>query len=336
MSAAGSLTGKFPAMTILDVKLKPVYALVGTDAFLQLQKLAELAAQLPQDAQKLDVDGEKAELADVLDELRSFAMFGGGTKIVSVRNADAFISRFREAMENYVANPSSSGVLVLRLSSLNKTHRIAKLLARHGEICPCEPPADAELPAWIIQRGTSEHHVAVTQAAARRLADLIGADLGRIDSELAKLALQVDGGRIDLPDIGRTVAFQREQEMWDLTNAMAAGQTAEALRRWRQLIQIDPSTEFRAVTWIGIWLEDVRKVLSAKRAGQNPQNALPRYKYRDPKLRMDFVRTAEAMGDAGVARALHLLTEIDRQSKSGVGDAASNVERFILSLALAV
>src|SRR5690606_36489745 len=124
-----------------------------------------------------------------------------------------------------------------------------------------------------------------------------------------------------------------EQAMWDLTNAMAAGQTTEALRRWRNLVQLDPDTQFRAVTWIGLWLEDVRKVLAAQRAGQNPQGVLPTYKYRDPRLRSEFVRTAQAMGDRGAARAMHLLTEIDKQSKSGLGDAAANVERFILTLA---
>jgi DNA polymerase III subunit delta len=332
MNRAGSLTANFSAKRIVDVKLKPVYALVGSDGFLQLQKLAEITSKLPPDAQKLDVDGEKAELADVLDELRSFAMFGGETKIVVVRNADDFLTRFREALENYVENPSTSGILVLRLSSLPGNQRIAKLIAKHGEVCKCEPPGQHELPGWIMQRGKNEHKVTVTLAAANLLADLIGDDLGRIDNELAKLALMVEGGKIDVPDIGRTVSFQREQEMWDLTNAMAVGQTTEALKRWRQLIQLDPSTEFRAVTWIGMWLEDVRKVLGAKRSGQNPQNVLPKFKYRDPKMRIEFVKTAETLGEAGVARALHLLTEVDKQSKSGVGEAATNVERFILSV----
>src|SRR5215216_3638960 len=85
---------------------KPVYALVGSDAFLQLQKLGEVLKQLPADAQRTDVDGERAELAAVLDDLRSFAMFGGG-KVVVVRSAEAFISRFREQLEEYCACPSS-------------------------------------------------------------------------------------------------------------------------------------------------------------------------------------------------------------------------------------
>ncbi len=62
--------------------LKPVYAFVGSDSFLQMQRLSELLKLLPADVQRLDFDGERAELADVLDELRSFSMFGNGKLVV--------------------------------------------------------------------------------------------------------------------------------------------------------------------------------------------------------------------------------------------------------------
>jgi hypothetical protein len=42
------------------------------------------------------------------------------------------------------------------------------------------------------------------------------------------------------------------------------------------------------------------------------------------------------MGPSGLARTLDLLTEIEKQSKSGIGNAADNVERFILALAPAI
>ena len=106
----------------------PVYALVGSDSFLQLEALSRLLKDLPPDAQRVDADGERAELSDVLDELRSFAMFGGG-KCVVVRTADAFITRFREQLEDYVASPSDSSTLVLRLPSLPSNQRIYKAIS---------------------------------------------------------------------------------------------------------------------------------------------------------------------------------------------------------------
>jgi DNA polymerase-3 subunit delta len=119
--------------------LKNVYALVGTDLFLQLDALAELLRAAPPDVQRIDLDGETAELADVLDELRSFAMFSS-RKIVVVRDADEFVSRFRGSLEDYVAKPSSESTLVLRLESLPATQRIHKAIAAKGQIHNCNTP----------------------------------------------------------------------------------------------------------------------------------------------------------------------------------------------------
>jgi DNA polymerase III delta subunit len=301
---------------------KPVYALVGSDSFLQLQRLAAILKQLPADAQRVDVDGERAELADVLDELRSFAMFGG-TKLVVVRDADAFLTRFREPLEDYVASPSDSGTLVLRLNTLPANQRIYKGIAKTGQIEDCNTPKDVV--RWVVDHGRAAHGITLGADAARLLADLVGDDLGRLDGELAKLALHTDDGKVSPELVSSSVAFQREQEMYDMTNELAAGNAVGALRRWRQLIQLDSSAEFRAVTWLGMWLEDVGVVV---RGGQTGKLSW-KYKNRLPQ----FIRAAQAIGRAGHARALDLLAEVDHHSKSGVGDAASNVERFILELA---
>src|SRR6202000_3291593 len=116
-----------------------------------------------------------------------------------------------------------------------------------------------DLAKWAIDRAKNEHQVTLSFDGAKMLADLIGDDLGRMDNELAKLALASKDGKIGPQDIGTSVAFQREQQMSELTNALAAGRPAEAMKRWRQLIQTDPSAEFRAVTWLAIWLTNVRK-----------------------------------------------------------------------------
>ena len=300
----------------------PVYALVGPDPFLQLLKLAEILRDHPKDAQRIDADGERAELADVLDELRSFAMFGG-RKVVVVRDADAFLTRFREPLEEYVAAPSDNATLVLRLPSLPKTQRIAKAIDKVGRIENCDPPRD--LARWASDRARSAHKITLEPDAARLLVELVGEDLGRLDNELAKLAIDADetGGKVGPQKVADSVAFQREQEVKEMTVALATGEVTEALRRWRQLVQLDSSAEFRAVTWLGMWLEDVRAAL---RGGAGKLS----WKYKDRFNQ--FMRVSQRMGDAGAGRALDLLAEVDHQSKSGVGDAAGNVERFILQV----
>jgi DNA polymerase-3 subunit delta len=310
---------------------KPVYALVGTDALMQQEALAGIVRQFGGETQRVDVDGESAELADVLDELRSFAMFAAA-KVVAVRNADEFVSRFREQLEDYVAGPSDSATLVLRLNSLPANQRIYKAIAKTGEIIPCQPPKD--LKGWIVARCKNVHGLAISVEAAALLADLIGDDLGRIDNELAKLALGSAGGRIGAEEIGQSVAFQREREMWDLTNALAGGEPAEAMRRWRQLVQGDSSAEFRAVAWLCIWLENVGKALTMLEQGENAFTIGQALRIWPRDVQQKFVNSVKTLGDRGRKRAVDLLAELDYQTKTGVGDAAENVERFLLSMAV--
>jgi DNA polymerase-3 subunit delta len=313
-----------------SVALKPAYALIGDDSFLQVQKLGEIIASAPKDAQRIDIDGERAELVDVLDELRSFAMFGG-SKIVVVRSADDFISKFREQLEDYLDKPSDSATLILRVDSLPSNTRVYKLIQKHGVIEKCEPPKERELPAWITARAKSDHKITLSSEAASLLADRIGADLGRLDNELAKLAVSVENKKVEANDVAKSVSFQREQQMWDLTNALAAGNIKDALMRWRQLLSSDTSSEFRAVTWISIWLENVRKALAMKKSGMNENaiaNALRIFPF---DARPAFFKTTNSMGETRVAKAIDELTLLDRKSKSGLGEARDLVERFILS-----
>lgn len=302
---------------------KTIYALVGSENFLQLENLATIRKTL-KGAQELEFDGERASLTDVLDELRSFSMFASA-KLVVVRNADAFITRHRDGLEEYISHPADSGTLVLRCESLPKNQRIYKLIDKAGEIMPCEPPKGASLTGWITQRGKTVHKLAVDPQAAAALAEYIGDDLGRLDNELAKLALQVGDGKVTAEAVRGSVSFQREQEMWDMTNELAAGQTSAALKRWRQLSQLDTSAEFRAVTWLTMWLEETGRIISG---GDTSKLS---WKYKDRLQQV--IKTAKAMGASRHAAAVALLAEMDRRTKTGLGNAAENVEQFILSLA---
>lgn len=313
--------------------MKSVYALVGSDMFLQLQKQGEILRLAPPDAQRIDLDGEKAQLADVLDEVRSFAMFGGH-KVVIVRDADDFISRFREQLETYFASPCDSASLVLRCDKLPKTTRIYKLIDKLGGIMDCAPPTAAALSRWISEQAKSVHGITLTSEAGRLLSDLVGDDLGRLDNELAKLALSGKSGRISPDDITATIAFQKELEMYELTNALTAGNITEAVRRWRQLMQLDPGSEYRVFTWIALWLTGLQRSTKLKRRGVGNMDICKEARVWRPELQDAYLRTMHAMGENGIERAIARLAEIEFQSKTGVGDAAENVERFLLSLNL--
>lgn len=309
---------------------KQLYALVGEDSFLQIEALQRVIRSLG-DTQRTDFDGETAELAEVMDELRSFSMFAN-TRLVVIRSADEFISRYRSDMEEYVQSPSDFATLVLRCKSLPGNQKISKLIAKHGTIEKCDPPSEKDLPVWIVQRARTKHQLEIEPAAARLMADLIGHDLGRLDNELAKLALSVNG-KISSAEINRSVIFQREQEMWHMTDELTSGRIDKALERWRHLLQSDPSSEFRAMTWLGLWLEKAIKALHLRQ--QNVSSPVIAKQLRIwPVSHVDsLLRTIDRLGQKRLYDSLDLLTNLDHRSKSGLGEASDHVEMFLLSMA---
>ncbi|MGF1633451.1 MAG: DNA polymerase III subunit delta [Phycisphaerae bacterium] len=306
------------------------FAIIGEDPFLQAQALADILAKLPPDAERIDLDGERAELSDVFDELRGFSMFGGH-KLVVVREADAFLTRHREHVEAYLDSPVDSGTLVLRAKTLPSNTRVYKAIKKVGDAIKVEPPKAEQLPGWIQNRAAKCHSLRLKPDAAEALADLVGADLGRLDNELAKLALQVEGV-VTIDDVTGSVAFQRDQQMWSLTDELSGGRAAPAVRRWRQLCQTDPSSEFRAVTWLGLWLEKVAGAGRMHAEGARPFDIAKQLKIWPAKNVDGVLASAKKLGPAGLAAALDQLAEIDRRNKSGLGDPARNVEAFILNV----
>jgi DNA polymerase III delta subunit len=218
------------------------------------------------------------------------------------------------------------------MRSLPANQRIHKLIAKVGQIIDCKPPK--QLARWIMDRGKNAHGLTIGYDVAELLANLVGENLGRLDSELAKLALTGTTGRVTMADISGTVAFQKEQKIYEMTNALSAGNIEEAVRRWRQLLQTDKSAEFRGITWICLWLESVRKGIEMQKRGIAPAEIARELRIWQRDMIPAFMRVCQMMGDEGVTRAMAQLAEIDYQSKTGVGDAAENVERFMLSLQL--
>src|SRR5215831_14225627 len=110
-------------------KAQPVYVLHGDEDFLKRQVLEALQPLVlgPSDrAFGLSTHaGDKAAFAAVHDELQTLP-FLAPRRLVVVENADPFVTRYRAALEKYVARPAPHGVLVLDVKSWPANTRLAK------------------------------------------------------------------------------------------------------------------------------------------------------------------------------------------------------------------
>ncbi len=174
--------------------------LFGDEPLLKREALERLrAAVLTGDDAEMSfatLDGNKAELREVLDDLATVSMFGGGRRMVVVEDADEFVSEHRHSLEEYCDKPRASSVLVLEVDSWPANTRLFKKIAEIGLQINCNLPKsrfgdvdDDVVLEWLATRAEKQHQVRLGNGAGEMLLEIVGPELGRLDQELAKLSL---------------------------------------------------------------------------------------------------------------------------------------------------
>lgn len=296
----------------------PVYAVFGPDDFLRRQALKKIEQDVlgeePPPMARVDFEGDSAPLAEVLDEVRTLS-FLAERRLVIVQDADAFVSRHREALERYVAEPSRAGALALVCKVMNKQWRLTKAIQKIGRLLECKPPPPWERGRWLSEHAHRTYGKRLAGQAADALIELTGDDMAALDAELAKLAIYV-GDRDDIrtEDIEALVGLNRPEKVFRMTDALARGDAAEAMHVWHQTLASDNQAAFRAIGGVA-WA--VRQMIAVKegtagRANRATQMAASRF-------------TREQLQDMLVQ-----LLRADVESKTGLGSVGSAIERFIV------
>jgi DNA polymerase III subunit delta len=216
-----------------------VCAAFGDETFLRRQVTLGLRAAALGEEGELSLttfEGCGTLLRDVLDVLSTVAMFGG-KRLAIVERADEFVSLYRAELEDYVARPARSGVLVLELESLASNTRLYKAIAAQGLLIDCGTPAPARLCKWLGEWSKQRHGVQLQQTAAETLVEMMGPELGLLDQELAKLALMVgEEKKISVELVGRSVGGWRAKTTWDMLDAALDGKVGEAMIQLDRLL----------------------------------------------------------------------------------------------------
>ncbi len=316
-------------------KPQPVYVLHGDEDFLKRQVREKIRALVLGDGggefNVSSYPGDKAVWANVHDEVGTLA-FLGGRRLVIVDAADPFVTKYRGQLEKYVAAPSSGGVLVLEVKSFPSNTRLAKAVDAAGNI-ECKAPAAHRLPEWCVRWCAAQYGKPIAAAAAQLLVELVGAEMGLLDQELAKLAAYAgDAARIDSADVDRLVGHSREEDVWKVFDAIGGGRPGEALAVIDRLF--DQGNDANAV--LGAFSYQMRMLARAARLsaqGKPLGTALE-----EAGLRRWQADKAEAqmrhLGRRRLSRLYEWLLEVDLGLKGGSQlPPRTLIERLVVRLA---
>jgi DNA polymerase-3 subunit delta len=230
------------------IGLRPVAVIVGGAGYLQHEvrrALVESASGGDADAVADVLDGETAELRDLLDALSERSLFGGGPRMVVLEQADDFVSNHRENLEDYVAKPRSDASLILEVASWPGNTRLAKAVAVSGLTIRCQmPDKGAELTQylrrlkdWLIFVAKRDFGVELARPAVEQLVELVPPEPGILYQEASRLALLASATKkIDERVVRDNVGGWRTRKTWDMIDAAADGRADEALEQLNRLI----------------------------------------------------------------------------------------------------
>lgn len=331
-STSSSTAGATPAPGAL-----PGVALFhGPDAFLrrlwtdQLRALVE-AAGVPVEVVRFD--GATAQPAEVFDECRTMGLMRQH-KLVILDDAEAFVKgdNRRALVERYAQSPAPDATLVLR-SDTWRPGNLDKLIPRDW-LKKCESPKPGEAVTWVRERCKAAHSATIEADAAGLLVERLGTDLGRLDSELEKLAASTGGKPVTAQEVRELVGLAREEKAWEIQAALLAGDTEAALVKLHELLEV---SRVDAVPLRWAVADLARKLHAASRmlrAGANPRQL-----FSELKLWGDagnaVVSIAKRVDPERLADLFKAALEADARAKRSDGDEVLALELLTLRFAAA-
>jgi DNA polymerase III subunit delta len=330
----------------------PVYLFLGPEAWSRDRcRRALIARALGDEDREQGLtrhDLDSVSLTEVLDDARSFSLFAP-RRVIWVASAEGALPRGRGAGEEataasglaeYLQNPVSGTVVVFDAARYEfdgedkaKLERVAKF---YGAI-PGQVefrPFTAESARRVAQDLARERGLRIGASQIGLLVEALGADAGRIATEIEKLALYAGTERpITEDDIAALVPNAQATTIFALVNALGRGDRKRSLDTLDTLLR---EGEYLPLA-LSFLATQFRLALVAHEAGlRNAQQILAWFSGQGVRMWRDradqVAATVAAFSKPRLERAIARLFEADRALRDTRPDDRVVMEELVLSL----
>ena len=228
------------------------YIFHGDDLISRDEALARMRGAMGDDGDlnRSEFDGAITPVPEVLAAVKSLP-FLADKRLVIVRGLISHITRRgagevgKTARDRLIAEldelPAFARLVLVEDSLLSEKNRLLKAAKsmKNGYIRAFGKPQN--LTRWISARAQNEYAAEITPQAADAIASVVNDDLLRADNELFKLAAYVNDERpISVEDVAALTPYVREANVFEMVDALAAGNGARALALIQQALIDDP------------------------------------------------------------------------------------------------
>ncbi len=314
----------------------PIYVISGKDRRQAIDQLNALVDKIVGDDDPqccLSQFNASVEIASVLDELKTVP-FLSSYRLVVIKDAGDFIKNYRSQLETYVQSPSETGILILLPDSFPSNTKLAKSVAKIGQIIQCDPVKPKDLPAYLANYAKQTYKLTLKRDVALYLIETCGDDAGQLVNEVDKMAIYVqsEGASSDEITVGQVEILagqSRQFNVFNVIDAMVHEDTAVALKRLDLMFSQDKEAPYTA---IGAFTWHFRRLYQAKvmmDQGQSSQMIIKSLRIWSNQEK--FISQLKRLRLIDLADILTYFADSDLQTKVSAVEVKMVLEKLIIS-----
>jgi DNA polymerase III subunit delta len=300
--------------------LKPAYLISGDDDAkidawrARVRRRAE-EENGPGGLETFDATSDPPEAVAIALTTLTFAT--GGDRYLLADNVEAWKAGDLDPLERELAAVPEGTVLVLIARGKPPAGRLAKAIEKAGgELREYAAPKPWQMPKWAAERAREEG-LNLDQEAAKALVAAVGTRQQRLAREIERLAILAHPRvQLSAEEVTRLAAGEATQQVYDLADALVAGDVAASLGLAEQLTTSGDDRPSKLVYPIVRRLRDVHRAAELLDAGV-PESKVAHAMKMPPWAAKRALAQAKKADREALARALCAFADLEIELRGG-------------------
>lgn len=319
----------------------------GPETFLVVQRAGKLKQSFKEknpnaSLEEFDV-GETIDKKVISQSLASGGGFFSQKKMIvlvdlfvlSASEQEEFLKIFKNSQEALKKENQDTVVLIVERSGKKvlKSSKLLKFIQKFALVEEFKKMAPAQMNKWIADQVSvkSGGKVAIETGAASELVRINNNDLWKIDRELEKLVALVSEGQIGLQAVNEVCSGQAQVKIFDLVDAVGAGNVKRALELKQQVLAQGES-EFYVFTMIVSQLRNLVKVRECMNQGiSNPAQIAQKTKMH-PFVAQKTLAQVSRFSQNKLKKTYQQACRLDLAAKKGEVDMKEGIDEFLVRI----
>jgi DNA polymerase-3 subunit delta len=268
------------------------------------------------------VYGRDVSPKDIIDLSKRFPMMGNYQLVVVKEAQDV---KEIEGLESYLSSPLNSTILVLnyKYKKIDKRKTFFLQMKKSKDVILFESKRlyDNKIPAWI-EKSVRLLGYTISPHASRMLSEYLGSDLGKINNELEKLAINLEKGSLITEDeVELHIGISKDFNVFELQKALTY---KDAYKAQRIVQHFEANPKDHPLQMLSVMLHNYfMKVFLYHQNSTNNQNTLASILGINPYFVQDYARAARAFPSEKIKSIIAQIRQLDLKSK-GIGSNDAN------------